>query len=853
MGKKLYIYALAITAIASSARENLLNDPHLEQAPRYGEEASVAGSWVTTLNRPATGRMDRVITGEYSDSVMQTDMRYMNTASHPCAAFSQTLTTLSNKKYRFSAWVKFLRADNYLTLKVSTGGNTLASVTATSSAEADCRMTPGRWTPVMVDVDLSDATPSDLAAVTFSILPQVNGNDIVVGKSFARIQIVDPSVHAITTTSSDEIPDGGFEVWRSDASGMRSLELWTSPADVTRVAGAYTYDHAACMPAGGSITTSPVTISSKKNVFSVMCRSDEDLNIDLTSASGHSRTATLYAGKWSRIEMPVDYSILPQSERYTITGPGCFRMDNAELKPVYDYENPRPVERTLYVTSSGDSGDNTLRDITAQAMTGDEIEILVDEITLASPVDLSDKIVSIKGNGAKISAMQPGESPYRLFEIKPTVEGSSIFIRDLVLQGGNSGSEGGAAIYMGDSRCSFKATLAIENVDFIDCNAKTYGGAIYTCAPAASTYIVNCRFSGCVSTTYGGAVAASNPTWIINSDFSGCSAAHGAAIASTGGSLTMENCRITDCTASGNNGGAVINNNTSGGTVRISRSLIARNSSTAPSGGCSGVAVITNAANTVVENCTFISNTGGRASGLSVYNSSRQSGGETIVVNSTFANGKEAPAVAVGGSSSYSAPIVYLVNNLLGYNTAGDIAIARGTVTGTHNMAGSVSGADIPGTIVNDDSGKDIFASYGDDGPKPGSDGVLAINATGPAKNAGVGSYVIADVNIVPSIDQLGYERGETPSVGATEKTSTAGTDIPAMIMSGISVYPNPASSVIHVSGDFTQLSMVNMSGMTVLTANSPDIDVSSLPDGMYIVVVSTTAGTTSHKAMIKH
>jgi len=59
------------------------------------------------------------------------------------------------------------------------------------------------------------------------------------------------------------------------------------------------------------------------------------------------------------------------------------------------------------------------------------------------------------------------------------------------------------------------------------------------------------------------------------------------------------------------------------------------------------------------------------------------------------------------------------------------------------------------------------------------------------------------------------------------------------------SVYPSPTHSTIYVSGmDITEIEICNISGTLVLTSKLQTVNLSSLPNGLYLVIIKTNNGT---------
>ncbi len=83
----------------------------------------------------------------------------------------------------------------------------------------------------------------------------------------------------------------------------------------------------------------------------------------------------------------------------------------------------------------------------------------------------------------------------------------------------------------------------------------------------------------------------------------------------------------------------------------------------------------------------------------------------------------------------------------------------------------------------------------------------------------------------------------------------TEDSGIDDVTVSSIEVHPNPASEYLVANGDATIVSMklYDMNGRVVTSVAGNVINVSELPEGQYIVVVSTSASSTTHRVIIKH
>jgi hypothetical protein len=76
--------------------------------------------------------------------------------------------------------------------------------------------------------------------------------------------------------------------------------------------------------------------------------------------------------------------------------------------------------------------------------------------------------------------------------------------------------------------------------------------------------------------------------------------------------------------------------------------------------------------------------------------------------------------------------------------------------------------------------------------------------------------------------------------------------------LSGVSLYPNPASTSLRIStsNQIVKVMVMNLLGQTVLTksvaSNHVELDVNSLSEGTYLVQITTTIGQTVHRVQVK-
>ena len=66
-----------------------------------------------------------------------------------------------------------------------------------------------------------------------------------------------------------------------------------------------------------------------------------------------------------------------------------------------------------------------------------------------------------------------------------------------------------------------------------------------------------------------------------------------------------------------------------------------------------------------------------------------------------------------------------------------------------------------------------------------------------------------------------------------------------------ISIYPNPASQEITITGSFQSLSIVNTLGQTIINSSSSTVDVSSLQSGLYFIQINASYKNTSNIKLV--
>jgi predicted outer membrane repeat protein len=134
----------------------------------------------------------------------------------------------------------------------------------------------------------------------------------------------------------------------------------------------------------------------------------------------------------------------------------------------------------VYTVSSGDNGGpGSLREALGMVEDGDTIILQGQTVTLAEPLPLITKRLTIRGNGATLT--QNGFSPGAASQLLRLGSGANLLIGRVHFKGGRAGSNGGAIHNNGGS-------LTLESCIFSDNQADSGGGAIYTASGLLNVY-----------------------------------------------------------------------------------------------------------------------------------------------------------------------------------------------------------------------------------------------------------------------------------------------------------------------------------------------------------------------------
>jgi hypothetical protein len=223
---------------------------------------------------------------------------------------------------------------------------------------------------------------------------------------------------------------------------------------------------------------------------------------------------------------------------------------------------------TITVTSTADSGANTLRQALNDANDGDTIDFNLTypaTITLTSgELVVFNKSITISGPGANHLAVD-GNAQSRVFYVN-SVDGKNVTIDGLTITNGFSQYGGGI---VNDGEYQDQTTLTITNCTVSGNSAGIAGGGILTIGflGGATLTVTNCTVSGNSAGVSGGGIfsgAGSGLSFsmvtISNSTVSGNSAGDGGGIYNNGAgfssaALTVSNSTISGNSATGNGDG----------------------------------------------------------------------------------------------------------------------------------------------------------------------------------------------------------------------------------------------------------------------------------------------------------
>ncbi len=818
--------------------------------PAYGRDVRL--DWTAVVERPATGSMSVEPLSWRADSAMAMKVRYGASATTPAAMYTARVAAPVKTKHRLEAYVNITRVEAAATLRFTDAERKeIASVSVSTAAGSDGALVPGIWTPVAVEADLSKLTEThDLSAIYVDILPQWDGGKAVASDAAPLIMVEDAWLdvqHHGSNLSFETISNYKLDKWNPAGTSDTYLPGWRAILAEPEV-GAHLTDFGAKLADGGKVQAEFISLKRPASgldpfdhlAFKALAEPGTTITALFEDAkhdkNKDTRTVTVENGVWSEYRVPVTY---PWSS-VTLSADKPFTLDDCRL--INTYENDMTADK-LYVTSSADSGEGSLRQVIADAPDFSTISFLVKDVYLESSIELGSKSLTL-GEYTDVNIHCPAKAP--AFEVRPSKKNSLLNLRHITFYGSeNNAPTNGGAISVPDSRGAVASTLILSGVEFVGTTATSNGGAIYLNDPSVTTTVEACQFEG-------------------------CQAANGAAIAfNKGTALDVHWSTFTDCTSTGSTGGAV--SITADGSARadIYWSEFQGCKSTAATGGAGGLAYQSLTAKAAVVRTLFDGCAGGRGAAISAYNNSRGTlSGNLDLIHCTAVNSAAgSPAVSIAASGSYQAPKTVLVNSIVALNKDVDL-VAPATLESTRNIVGNTT-ATLNNSLRDVDLST-VFGYYDEDGnPRRESDKYFPIRFRGPAYDAAATTFVTSDGREL--IDDKSHpllfcwetwemlSRGDHKirSIGHTERYdydlgvedimgNEAANDIP------VSIYPNPATTTLNVRGDFDRMWISSMSGATVYVGTASTANVAPLAPGEYVASFRVGASVYSIKFIKK-
>jgi len=125
-----------------------------------------------------------------------------------------------------------------------------------------------------------------------------------------------------------------------------------------------------------------------------------------------------------------------------------------------------------------------------------------------------------------------------------------------------------------------------------------------------------------------------------------------------------------------------------------------------------------------------------------------------------------------------------------------------------------------------------------------GEDVLMKGVITGSVSPSVDGNVLISTFQAPDGSGYMSYTIDFGPNIGAGIKKDE--------MLSGIAVYPNPVEDWLTVTGEFTGLTLMNMNGAVMLKSKENNVNVSSLPTGVYLLKVDSADKSSVLKKVIK-
>jgi hypothetical protein len=361
------------------------------------------------------------------------------------------------------------------------------------------------------------------------------------------------------------------------------------------------------------------------------------------------------------------------------------------VRPQLELLEPRTLLSTLTVLNLNDSGAGSLRQALISASAGDTINFAVSgQITLTSgPLQINQDL-TISGPAAANLTVS-GNNASRVFNIGDV----NVALSGLTVADGNSASSGGAVLMSSDP----SKTLSLSNCVFTSDHAfgpfNANGGAVEITGDGTMS-VNDCDFTNCSASSNGGVIDSPGIFLAVtNSTFSANSAGNGGAVSIGNDGVSFANCTFFGNTAASNAGAVFSDFN----------------------------------ANYSLVNCTVAGNSASVGGGISIL------GGSLTLQNTIVAGNTAGTGPDISGSVNSQG------NNLIGE---------------TDGSSGYV-GSDLTGTAASPlPAGLGTLGNYG--GPTP----VVPLLQGSPALGHGSGGGA-------PTTDQRGAPRVAPVDIGAVQ------------------------------------------------------------------------------------
>ena len=533
------------------------------------------------------------------------------------------------------------------------------------------------------------------------------------------------------------------------------------------------------------------------------------------------------------------------------------------------------VQNTVYVASigagnmDGTSVENAYGNFgtAMEAINSEGDKLIIIGTVATSGTNLTSKsfTFSIEGLDASSTIIGDGSST-RLFTINGATAADVTF-KDLTFSGNNTTLAGGAVLFNNNAG----ATVTFNNCN-ITGNSVTNGsggGALFFAN--GNLNIIDSSFENNSSSDEAGAIFGQSGTITITNTLfkSNSAASKGGALYANAANFTITGSTFYDnetTNTSGATGGSVLYVATSGSTNSITNCTFFQNT-TGTTNQDYGT-IRTDNGNTTVTNSLFYDNKtntdagspsdwGSGPGGTQTFNTSLAQWITTNVDNLDEGSGSITGIKGGGGT-----PVNLISSNLTFNEASGYVEYEAVNVGENSPIDFGSDGHDVGAwdsgltllldttapviTVVGDNPATvELGATYTDAGAT--SDGGETVTTSGTVDTTTVGEYTIT----YSATDASNNTGTATRTVNVEDSLSALDLDNKDL---NIIVYPNPTSGMININGlNKYDLKVYNNLGQILLRANNTKaIDVSSLPNGVYIIRVSNGVKS-STKSFIKH